>query len=76
MSGELTESQRELLDIVTGPDTPPDWWADHQKLALTARYMISGATVPHTADDVIYMLEKPWKHYGEYVAARRWDSAQ
>lgn len=76
MSDEMTQDQQELLDIVTGPDTPADWWADHQKLALVARYMLESLDGSFTTHDVIYMLEKPWKHYDAYVAARRWERTQ
>jgi len=87
----LSQSQRELLDIVTGPDprdlaasdwgngrsadAAPDWWADHQKLAMVASYMIDG-TEGYDVRDVIYMLEKPWKYDTEYRAAYAWIRAR
>lgn len=43
------------------------WWADHMKLAVIARYLVeqNGSGV----DEVLYMLEKPWKFETEYALA-------
>lgn len=45
-----------------------NWWDDHANLALTASFMDSqgGYSIP---EDIIYMLEKPWKYDDEYKAA-------
>jgi len=75
MSGELTDAQRELLDIVTGPPPAPYWYADHQRLAMVASYMIDGSE-EYDVRDVIYMLEKPWKYAAEYQAAYHWIRAR
>ena len=43
------------------------WWEDHNKLALTARFMIAQ---DHSIEDVLYMLEKPYKHSDDYNLAQ------
>lgn len=61
-----------MTDNVTRlPDPRPDpdnsaaepWWADHTNLALLAEEM-------GDADDIVYMLEKPWKFDQEFKAAQ------
>ena len=47
-------------------ETQP-WWADHQKIAMTAEFMKSQG---HSLDDIIYMVEKPWKHDDDYNLAQ------
>lgn len=46
-------------------DSP--WWNDHQNLALTAAFMFRQG---HSEGDVIYMLEKPWKHDDDFALAQ------
>lgn len=36
-----------------------DWWADHDNIVALAHWM---AEHGHTANEVAYMVEKPWKH--------------
>lgn len=50
---------------MSGP-VETQWWEDHAKLALTARFMLRQE---HTVEDVLYMLEKPWKHNDDYNLA-------
>lgn len=45
----------------------PPWWQDHDKLAMTARFMERQG---HSWDDIIYMIEKPWKHGDDYNLAQ------
>lgn len=49
---------------MTTPEAP--WWADHQKLAITAEFMVRQDA---TMSDVLYMLSKPWKHNDDYALA-------
>jgi hypothetical protein len=54
---------------VAGPNPPAvkiEWWMDHRNLALTARFMMSQTA---SIEDVLYMLEKPWKHDDDYNLA-------
>ena len=43
------------------------WWADLQKLALTAAFMERQG---HSFSDILYMLDKPWKHDDDYNLAQ------
>ena len=47
-------------------DTIP-WWADHQNLALTGYFM---AAQGHEIGDILYMLEKPYKHNDDFELAK------
>ena len=47
--------------------TPSPWWADHRNLTMTAEFM---RTQDHSLEDIIYMLEKPWKHDDDYNLAQ------
>jgi hypothetical protein len=44
-----------------------EWWDDHNNLAMTAVFMLRQGSAP---DDVVYMLEKPWKHNDDFNLAR------
>ena len=46
---------------------PEPWWSDHEKLAMTAEFMKSQ---DHSLEDIIYMLQKPWKHDDDYNLAQ------
>ncbi len=47
--------------------TEPQWYDDHDNLALTAVFMLRQGSSP---DDVVYMLEKPWKHHDDFILAQ------
>ena len=47
--------------------TVEPWWADHEKLAMTAEFM---RRQDHSLEDIIYMLSKPWKHDDDYNLAQ------
>lgn len=42
------------------------WYEDHRNLALLARYMSEQGD---SVEDVVYMLEKPWKFEDEWLSA-------
>ena len=42
------------------------WYEDHRNLAILARHMIEESD---TAEDILYMLEKPWKYEAEFQGA-------
>lgn len=49
------------------------WWDDHRNLALTAEFMARQQDDMHANDvlaNIIYMLEKPWKHNDDYNLAQ------
>jgi hypothetical protein len=57
------------------PDTQPEldtkvepepFWSDHSNLAVLARYLFKQG---YSEDDIIYMLEKPWKYEDEFIIA-------
>ena len=54
-----------LLEAETVP-SEPQWWEDHRNLALVAAFMFRQG---HTEDQVVYMIEKPWKHNDDYNLA-------
>jgi hypothetical protein len=50
----------------------PPWWAEHQNLRLTAEFMArQQADLPpaEVLSNVLYMLEKPWKHSDDFALA-------
>jgi hypothetical protein len=42
------------------------WWIDHQNLAMTAQFMLNKG---QSVEDIIYMVEKPWKHNDDFNLA-------
>jgi hypothetical protein len=40
------------------------WWSDHRNLYQVAQHMLKGGD---TVENIIYMLEKPWKYSHEFA---------
>jgi len=53
-------------------ETTQPWWEDHQKLCMTAEFMArqQEGDPKQALSNVIYMLEKPWKHDDDYSLAQ------
>jgi hypothetical protein len=51
---------------------PDEWWNDREKLAMTASFMAAQQTddPAQALRNVLYMLEKPWKHDDDYNLAQ------
>lgn len=44
------------------------WWQDHENLAMVAKRISDQG---NTVEEIIYMLEKPWKFDAEFIAAAK-----
>lgn len=67
---EAAERRRQLREARAWPtdsaqldDDPPTWWHDHRNLAKLAMHL---AAAGDDIDDIVYMLEKPWKYTPEF----------
>jgi hypothetical protein len=46
----------------------PEWWENHQNLALLYRWLIEHDKLdPADSSEVAYLLEKPWKWAPEWA---------
>ncbi len=48
-----------------------NWFKEYNNIAALARYMADSNA---SADDVAYMIEKPWKYQTEFLAMRERDA--